>query len=50
MVGLYLCSLAEIEQLLAEDALRIAPGLVQSLPVYLAHLASTAPAPNEFGA
>lgn len=35
--GLYLCSLAEIDRLLAEDALRLAPGLVQSLPVYLAH-------------
>lgn len=40
VVGLYLCSLAEIEHLLAEGSQRIAPGLVQSLPVYLAHLAS----------
>ena len=37
VVGLYLCSLAEIDRLLAEDSQRIAPGLVQSLPVYLAH-------------
>lgn len=37
VMGLYLCSLAEIDQLLVEDALRIAPGLMQSLPVYLAH-------------
>jgi isopentenyldiphosphate isomerase len=37
VVGLYLCSLAEIDQLLAGDPQRIAPGLVQSLPVYLAH-------------
>ncbi len=49
VVGLYLCSLAEIERLLAEDALRIAPGLVQSLPVYLGHMASTAPAPIDEG-
>lgn len=40
VVGLYLCSLAEIDQLLAEGSQRIAPGLVQSLPVYLAHLAA----------
>jgi isopentenyldiphosphate isomerase len=37
VVGLYLCSLAEVDHLLAGDPLRIAPGLVQSLPVYLAH-------------
>ena len=39
VVGLYLCSLAEVQHLLAEDAARSAPGLVQSLPVYLAHVA-----------
>lgn len=38
VVGLYLCSLAEIDHLLAGDPQRIAPGLVQSLPVYRAHL------------
>jgi hypothetical protein len=35
VVGLYLCSLAEVERLLADDPQRLAPGLVQSLPVYL---------------
>lgn len=37
VVGLYLCSLGEIERLLAEEPQRCAPGLAQSLPVYLAH-------------
>lgn len=46
VVGLYLCSLAEIEHLLAQDAPRIAPGLVQSLPVYRAHLDIATNSPN----
>lgn len=37
VVGLYLASLAEIDYLLAGDPQRIAPGLVQSLPVYRAY-------------
>lgn len=36
VAGLYLCSLAEIERLLAREPQRIAPGLVQSLPAYRA--------------
>ncbi len=36
VVGLYLCSLDEVQRLLADDPLRVAPGLAQSLPVYLA--------------
>ncbi len=36
VVGLYLCGLDEIERLLADEPQRCAPGLAQSLPVYLA--------------
>lgn len=41
VVGLHLCSLDEVQRLLADDPQRIAPGLAQSLPVYLDHITSS---------
>ncbi len=38
--ALYLCSLAEAGRLVAEELARVAPGLVQSLPHYLAWVGS----------
>lgn len=35
VVALYLCSLAEVQRLLVDEPQRLAPGLVQSLPVFL---------------
>ncbi|MCS6843912.1 MAG: NUDIX domain-containing protein [Caldilineales bacterium] len=37
VAGLYLCAPAEAARLVAEEPARVAPGLAQSLPYYLAH-------------